>query len=127
MTTDFSVASLSNEFDALDKMFQDSATAEGVKPAPSSYGCDAPVSVSGITPGSIGPPGAPPKPPQQQKPPPKARDPDAIWDSAEVRDTGDEEDDPNDARPEPEVQRARRRPPGASLTPRAPLAVLDRI
>ncbi len=91
-----------NDWEALDKMFQDGIDAadtscEAPKP---SYGKDAPVKVSGMTPGMIGP--AMPKPvaPAKKSEP---SDPNAIWSEAELAEAGDP-DDIDDGRPQPEYE-----------------------
>ena len=90
------------DFEALDAMF--AATAEQadapLKQAPTSYGRDGPVKVTGPSPGSIGPPKkAAPK--KAAAPTKKAADPNEIWSETEVRDAGDV-DDIDDGRRQPE-------------------------
>lgn len=99
---DFSSASISSEWNALDKLFTDAdelhAARSGAPPA--SYGVDAPVAYKGPTPGSIGPPQkqrvAKPKPAPTKEAP---KDKGAIWDENEVDGDVDEVDD---GRPQPE-------------------------
>jgi len=84
----------------LNKLFSDARAAEEqLEQAPTSYGSDAPVSVKGPTPGMIGPSV------KKQPPKPKAapKDPDAIWDAAEVGEAGDAEET-EDGRPQPEYE-----------------------
>ena len=84
---------------ALDKMLNADADA----PPPTSYGRDAPVKASGITPAAIGPAKVEGRTASRKPAPapaPAPRDGGAIWDADEVRD--DDADDPHDTRPEPE-------------------------
>ncbi len=84
---------------ALDKMLN----AEADAPPPTSYGRDAPVKASGITPAAIGPAKVEGRTASRKPAPapaPAPRDGGAIWDADEVRD--DDADDPHDTRPEPE-------------------------
>ena len=77
---------------ALDKLFADS---EASGQAKTSYGKDAPVAVSGMTPGMIGPPKAAVV---KAKPKPKAvADRNEIWDADAVNAVDDE---PDDGRPQ---------------------------
>jgi len=84
------------DWTAMEQMFADTAQAT----PPPSYGKDAPVKVTGMTPGMIGPPKAAPKP---KKAPKKAADPNEIWSEAEVRDEGDP-DEIDDGRKQPEYE-----------------------
>ena len=82
---------------ALDKLFADSEAASGQ--AKTSYGKDAPVAVSGMTPGMIGPPKAAVV---KAKPKPKAvADRNEIWDADAVNAVDDE---PDDGRPQAEYE-----------------------
>ena len=82
---------------ALDKLFADSEAASGQ--AKTSYGKDAPVAVSGMTPGMIGPPKAAVV---KAKPKPKAvADRNEIWDVDAVNAVDDE---PDDGRPQAEYE-----------------------
>ena len=96
------------DFEALDAMF--AATAVGpsteapLRQEPTSYGRDAPVKVTGPSPGSIGPPkqAGPNKAKAAAAAKPKRRaDPNEIWSDAEVREAGDV-DDVDDGRKQPE-------------------------
>ena len=89
-----------DDWAALDKMLATSASLEDA-PRPS-YGVDAPVKVTGPSPGSIGPP-KPAAAKKPQKKAAKAKDPNEIWAEAEVRDAGDI-DDIDDGRPQPEYE-----------------------
>ena len=81
---------------ALDKLFADS---EASGQAKTSYGKDAPVAVSGMTPGMIGPPKAAVV---KAKPKPKAvADRNEIWDADAVNAVDDE---PDDGRPQAEYE-----------------------
>jgi hypothetical protein len=91
------------EWEALDEMFQRGLSSLDDQPAPAaSYGKDAPVKVTGPTPGMIGPPAVPAKKKAAAaaKPTPKA-DANEIWSEAEVANAGEEEDE-DDGRAQPE-------------------------
>ena len=81
---------------ALDKLFTDSEAAQ----AKTSYGRDAPVAVSGMTPGMIGPPKAAAIAKAKPKPKPAA-DGNEIWDANAVDAVDDE---PDDGRPQAEYE-----------------------
>ena len=86
------------QFGALDKLFADSEAA-GAQ-AKTSYGRDAPVAVSGMTPGMIGPPKTVAI--AKAKPKPKAvADGNEIWDASPVDAVDDE---PDDGRPQAEFE-----------------------
>lgn len=90
------------EWGAIDALFKEATDLHESRPVPKpSYGCDAPVTVKGPTPGSIGPPKKATAPAKKY---PKAtapkRDPKEIWDAAEVADAGDV-DDIDDGRAQP--------------------------
>ena len=88
------------DWEALDKMLQNGAAFEDAPKA--TYGHDAPVKVTGMSPGMIGPPKAvTAKKPQSSKKAAKAADPNEIWAESEVRELGDV-DDEDDGRSQPE-------------------------
>ena len=91
------MATRHEDWAALDKMLQSGAAFEDA-PRPS-YGRDAPVKVTGMSPGMIGPPKA--APPKKKPQLTKKADPNEIWAESEVRDLGDV-DDEDDGRPQPE-------------------------
>jgi len=97
MADNWNVASLGNEWNALDKLFQDSDALTNNVPKPS-YGADAPVAYKGPSPGSIGPAKAA-APKKSAAAPPK--DTNSIWSEDEVGDAGDV-DDIDDGRRQPE-------------------------
>ena len=82
---------------ALDKLFADS---EASGQAKTSYGRDAPVAVSGMTPGMIGPPKTAALVKAKPKPKPAA-DSNEIWDADAVNAVDDE---PDDGRPQAEYE-----------------------
>ena len=86
-----------HDFAALHAMFAETAKNDSGQAA-TSYGRDAPVKVTGMTPGMIGPPkkSAPAKPAAKKK-----ADPNAIWSESEVREAGDV-DEIDDGRKQPE-------------------------
>lgn len=92
---------------ALDKLFQDGLQVDHAVPKPS-YGKDAPVKVTGMTPGMIGPPKVTAEQQQQKakaaaKAKKKPSDPNEIWADEEVRDEGDP-DEVDDGRKQPDYE-----------------------
>jgi HSP20 family molecular chaperone IbpA len=89
-----------SDWAALDALFTSGAGAPDSAAPKASYGRDAPVKVTGPSPGMIGPPKAAAAP----KPKKKAADPNEIWSEAEVLDQGDVDDiDDGRARPEYDI------------------------
>ena len=92
------------DLQAISSLFSESEQLHAEHEAPkASYGCDAPVTFSGPTPGSIGPPKRAGCAARKARAAAPAADANAIWDAAEVPAAGDDDgDDGDDGRPQPE-------------------------